>query len=140
MEYFKNLFGGNNSPASNAGGLGTYATFTGTDGSITGLSEDAYKSAISGGYVDGLSKGFDGGNSNGLGKLFNSDSFKGLGTVVGVGSDIWGMLNQKKALKQAEKQWEAEDARANEIMAMNREKYNTFKADKAKLNSQYASA
>lgn len=140
MEYFKNLFGGNNSPASNAGGLGTYATFTGTDGSITGLSEDAYKAAISGGYVDGLSKGFDGGNSNGLGKLFNSDSFKGLGTVVGVGSDIWGMLNQKKALKQAEKQWEAEDARANEIMAMNREKYNTFKADKAKLNSQYASA
>ena len=139
MEYFKNLFGGNNSPASNTGGLGTYATFTGTDGSITGLSEDAYKAAISGGHIDGLSKGFDSGNSNGLGKLFNSDSFKGLGTVVGIGTDIWGMLNQKKALKQAEKQWEAENARANEIMAMNREKYNTFKADKARLNSQYAS-
>ena len=44
----------------------------------------------------------------------------------------------KKALKQAEKQWEAENDRANEIMAMNREKYNTFKADKARLNSQYA--
>ena len=139
MEYFKNLFGGNNSPASNTGGLGTYATFTGTDGSKVGLSEEAYKAAISGGHVEGLSKGFDSGNSNGLGKLFNSDSFKGLGTAVGIGTDIWGMLNQKKALKQAEKQWEAENARANEIMAMNRERYNTFSADKARLNSQYAS-
>ena len=136
MEYFKNMFGGNSSPASNTGGLGTYATFTGTDGSITGLSEDAYKAAISGGHIDGLSKGFD--NSNGLGKLINSDSFKGLGTAVGIGTDIWGMMNQKKALKQAEKAWEAENARANEIMAMNREKYNTYKADKARLNSQYA--
>ena len=138
MEYFKNLFGGYNSPASNTGGLGTYATFTGTDGSITGLSEDAYKAAISGGHIDGLSKGFDSGNSNGLGKLFNSDSFKGLGTAVGIGTDIWGMMNQKKALKQAEKQWEAENARANEIMAMNKEKYETYKADKARLNSEYA--
>ena len=136
MEYFKNLFGGNNSLASNTGGLGTYATFTGTDGSITGLSEDAYKAAISGGHIDGLSKGFD--NSNGLGKLINSDSFKGFGTAVGIGTDIWGMLNQKKALKQAERQWEAENARANRIMAINEEKYNTFKTDKARLNSQYA--
>ena len=140
MEYFKNLFGGNNSSASNAGGLGTYASFKGADGSLTGLSKEAYDAAISAGPIDGLSKGFDSGNSNGLGKLFNSDSFKGLGTVVGIGTDIWGMLNQKKALKQAEKQWEAENARANEIMAMNIEKYNTFKADKARLNSQYASA
>lgn len=140
MEYFKNLFGGNDSPVSNAGGLGTYATMKGTDGSVVGLSQEAYNSAIANGHVDGLSKGFDSGNSNGLGKLFNSDAFKGLGTVVGIGTDIWGMLNQKKALKQAEKQWEAENARANEIMAMNREKYNTFKADKARLNSQYASA
>ena len=136
MEYFTNLFGGNNGLASNTGGLGTYATFTGTDGSITGLSKEAYDAAISAGHVDGLSKGFD--NSNGLGKLINSDSFKGLGTAVGIGTDIWGMSNQEKALKQAEKQLEAENARANEIMAMNIEKYNTFKADKARLNSQYA--
>ena len=136
MEYFKNLFGGNNSSASNAGGLGTYATFTGTDGLLTGLSKEAYDAAISAGHVDGLSKGFD--NSSGLGNLLNSDSFKGLSTAVGVGTDIWGMMNQKKALKQAERQWEAENARANEIMAMNKEKYETYKADKARLNSQYA--
>ena len=136
MEYFKNMFGGNNSPASNTGGLGTYATFTGTDGSITGLSEDAYKAAISGGHVDGLSKGFN--NSTGLGNIINGDTIKGLGTVVGIGTDLWGASLQKKALKQAERQWEAENARANEIMAMNKEKYNTFKADKARLNSQYA--
>lgn len=81
-----------------------------------------------------------GGNSSGLGSLLNSDAFKGFGTAVGIGTDIWGMFNQKKALKQAERQWEAENARANKIMAMNEEKYNTFKADKARLNSQYASA
>jgi len=136
MEYFKNMFGGNSSPASNTGGLGTYATFTGTDGSITGLSEDAYKAAISGdlfGGNNGLAS-----NTGGLGKLINSNSFGGLGTAVGIGTDIWGMLNQKKALKQAERAWEAENARANKIMAMNEEKYNTFKADKARLNSQYA--
>ena len=46
-------------------------------------------------------------------------------------------MNSKKALKQAEKAWEAENNRANEIMAMNREKYNIYKADKARLNSQY---
>ena len=136
MEYFKNLFGGNNSSASNAGGLGTYATFKGADGSLTGLSKEAYDAAISAGHVDGLSKGFD--NSSGLGNLLNSDSFKGLSTGVGIGTDIWGMMNQKKALKQAERQWEAENARANEIMAMNKEKYETYKADKARLNSQYA--
>ena len=138
MEYFKNLFGGYNSPVSNTGGLGTYATFMGTDGSITGLSKEAYDAAISAGHVDGLSKGFD--NSSGLGSLLNSDAFKGFGTAIGIGTDIWGMSNQKKALKQAERQWEAENARANEIMAMNKEKYDTYKADKARLNSQYASA
>ena len=136
MEFFTNLFGGSNSSASNAGGLGTYATFKGTDGSLTGLSKEAYDAAISAGHVDGLSKGFD--NSSGLGNLLNSDSFKGLSTTVGISTDIWGMMNQKKALKQAERQWEAENARANEIMAMNKEKYETYKADKARLNSQYA--
>ena len=138
MEYFKNLFGGNNSSASNAGGLGTYATFKGADGSLTGLSKEAYDAAISAGPVDGLSKGFDTSSSSGLGNLLNSDTIKGLGTGIGIFTDLWGMNNQKKALKQAERQWEAENARANEIMAMNKEKYETYKADKARLNSQYA--
>ena len=138
MEYFKNLFGVNNSSASNAGGLGTYATFKGADGSLTGLSKEAYDAAISAGHVDGLSKGFDTSSSSGLGNLLNSDTIKGLGTGIGIFTDVWGMSNQKKALKQTERQWEAENARANEIMAMNKEKYETYKADKARLNSQYA--
>lgn len=135
MEYFTNLFGGNNGLASSYGGGGTYATFTGTDGSKIGLNKDAYNAAIANGSVDGLSKGFDSGN--GLADFLSSDSLKGIGTIAGIGSGIFNIMNSRKALKQAERQWEAENARANEIMAMNREKYNTYKADKARLNSQY---
>lgn len=69
--------------------------------------------------------------------FLGSDSMKGLGTIAGIGTDLWGISNTLKAQKQAKKQWEAENARANEIMAMNREKYDTYKADKARLNSQY---
>ena len=135
MEYFTNLFGGNNGLASSYGGVGTYATFTGTDGSKIGLNKDAYNAAIANGSVDGLSKGFDSGN--GLADFLSGDSLKGIGTIADIGSDIFNIMNSKKALKQAERAWEAENARANEIMAMNREKYNTYKADKARLNSQY---
>lgn len=70
-------------------------------------------------------------------KFLGSDSMKGLGTIAGIGTDIWGISNTLKSQKQAKKQWEAENARANEIMAMNREKYDTYKADKTRLNSQY---
>ena len=135
MEYFTNLFGGNNGLASSYGGGGTYATFTGTDGSKIGLNKDAYNAAMTNGSVDGLSKGFDSGT--GLADFLSSDSLKGAGAIAGIGSGIFNIMNSKKALKQAEKAWEAENARANEIMAMNREKYNTYKADKARLNSQY---
>ena len=135
MEYFKNLFGGNNGLASSYGGGGTYATFTGTDGSKIGLNKDAYNAAMTNGSVDGLSKGFDSGT--GLADFLSSDSLKGAGAIAGIGSGIFNIMNSKKALKQAEKAWEAENKRANEIMAMNREKYNTYKADKARLNSQY---
>ena len=139
MEYFTNLFGGNNGLASNYGGSGTYATFTGTDGSKIGLNKDAYNAAMTNGSVDGLSKGFE--NSEGFGaglaNFLSSDYLKGAGAIAGIGSGIFNIMNSKKALKQAERAWEAENARANEIMAMNREKYNTYKADKARLNSQY---
>ena len=138
MEYFTNLFGWNNGLASNFGGTGTYATFTGTDGSKIGLNQDAYNAAIANGSVDGLSKGFDSSTGTGLANFLSSDSLKGAGTIAGIGSDIFNIMNSRKALKQAERAWEAENARANEIMAMNREKYNTYKADKARLNSQYA--
>ena len=134
-KFFTDLFGGNNGLASSYGGVGTYATLTGTDGSKIGLNKDAYDAAISNGYVDGLSKGFDSGN--GLADFLSSDYLKGLGTIAGIGSGVFNIMNSNKALKQAERAWEAENARANEIMAMNREKYNTYKADKARLNSQY---
>lgn len=69
--------------------------------------------------------------------FLGSDSMKGLGTLAGIGTDIFGIMNANKAQKQAKKQWGAENARADELMAINREKYNTYKADKARLNSQY---
>ena len=136
-KFFTDLFGGNNGLASSYGGGGTYATFTGTDGSKIGLNKDAYDAAISNGYVDELSKGFDSGTGTGLANFLQSDTLKGLGTISGIGSGVFNIMNSNKALKQAERAWEAENARANEIMAMNREKYNTYKADKARLNSQY---
>ena len=70
--------------------------------------------------------------------FLGSDSMKGLGAVAGIGTDLWGISNTLKSQKQAKKQWGAENSRANEIMAMNREKYDTYKADKTRLNSQYA--
>ena len=141
MEFFTNLFGwGNNGLASKYGGIGEYATYTGTDGSKIGLNKDAYNAAISNGSIDGLSKGFEnsGGLGSGLSGFLSSDTLKGASAIAGIGSGIFNIMNSKKALKQAERAWEAENARANEIMAMNREKYNTYKADKARLNSQYA--
>ena len=84
--------------------------------------------------IGSVDKGFMGNTMDFLG----SDSMKGLGTAVGIGTDIWGISNTLKSQKQAKKQWEAENSRANEIMAMNREKYDTYKADKTRLNSQYA--
>ena len=67
----------------------------------------------------------------------SSDTMKGVGTIGGLAMSGLGALNTMKAQKQVKQQWEAENARANEIMAMNREKYNQFKADRSKLNSQY---
>lgn len=69
--------------------------------------------------------------------FLGSDAMKGVGTVAGIGLGLANIFNSMSAQKQAKKQWEAENARANELMAMNREKYNTYKADKARLNSQY---
>lgn len=67
-----------------------------------------------------------------------SDSAKNAIGIGGLALSGFGALNNYKAGKQAKKQWEAENARANEIMAMNREKYQTYKADKARLNSGYS--
>ena len=66
--------------------------------------------------------------------------FEGLGKGIGLGLDVMGIMNQRKGAKLAKQAWEAENARANEIMAMNREKYDTFKKDKAALNASYSGA
>ena len=93
-----------------------------------GLSDGIFSSIFGkDGYVADVNKSLEG-----------VGGFSGLGTIAGIGTDIFGIVNQNKALRQASKAWEAENARANDIMAMKKEQYDTFKADKAKLNSEYA--
>ena len=144
MEYFTNLFGGS---SGNNGGLaytlgnngnGSYVVSNGSNSYTYGNAADAAAG------LDGLNFGTSQAGSaagNGLGSglsgFLSSDTLKGLGTIAGIGSGVFNIINSRSALKQAERAWEAENARANEIMAMNREKYNTYKADKARLNSQY---
>ena len=144
MEYFKNLFGGNKGGLAYTlgnNGNGSYIASNGSNSYTYGNAADA-ASALddlnfgigqTGGGVGSSGEGF----GAGLADFPSGDSLKGVGTIAGIGSGIFNIMNSKKALKQAERQWEAENARANEIMAMNREKYNTYKADKARLNSQY---
>lgn len=68
-----------------------------------------------------------------------TDSAKNAIGLGGLAFTGFGADNNYKAGQQAKKQWEAENARANEIMAMNREKYATYKADRDRLNSGYSS-
>ena len=143
MEYFKNLFGGGNNGGlaytlSNNGN-GSYVASNGSNSYTYGNAMDAAAG------LDDLNFGTSqagstagGGLGSGLSGFLSSDSLKGAGAIAGIGSGIFNIMNSRKALKQAERAWEAENNRANEIMAMNREKYNTYKADKARLNSQYA--
>ena len=113
-------------------------TYAGTDGVSTNLTTPEFNAIKSSGVTEGLEEG-------GLSSMLSSPNnalsgiggIKGLGTIAGIGTDIYGIVNQNKALKQAKTAWEAENARANEVMAMNKEKYETFKADKAKLNAGY---
>ena len=96
----------------------------------TGLDFNTWKSSMGIGDVD----------KNILGKttdFLGSDTMKGLGTIGSLGLGVFNIMNTRDAQKQAKQMWEAENARANELMAMNKEKYETYKADKAKLNSQY---
>lgn len=81
------------------------------------------------GYLGSLNKDLEG-----------IGGFEGLGKGIGLGLDVMGIMNQRKGAKLAKQAWEAENARANEIMAMNREKYDTFKKDKAALNASYSGA
>ena len=141
MEYFKDWFGGGNNGLAytlSNNGNGSYVASNGSNSYTYGNATDAAAA------LDGLNFGTGqvgstagDGFGSGLSGFLSSDALKGAGAIAGIGSGIFNIMNSKKALKQAERAWEAENNRANEIMAMNREKYNTYKADKARLNSQY---
>ena len=142
MEYFNNLFGGNKGGLAYTlgnNGNGSYVASNGSNSYTYGNAADAASALDDLNFGIGQTGGGSSGEGFGAGlaNFLSSDSLKGAGAIAGIGSGIFNIMNSKKALKQAEKAWEAENARANEIMAMNREKYNTYKADKARLNSQY---
>lgn len=116
-------------------------TYTGSDGVSVNLTAPEFNAIKSSGVTDGLDAG-------GLSSLISNPNealsgiggFEGLGKGVGLGLNVMGIMNQRKGAKLAKQAWEAENARANEIMAMNREKYDTFKKDKAALNASYSGA
>ena len=140
MEYFKDLFGGNKGGLAYTlgnSGNGSYVVSNGSNSYTYGNAADAAAGLddLNLGTSQASASGY--GLGSGLSGFLSSDGLKGAGTIAGIGSGIFNIMNSKKALKQAERAWEAENNRANEIMAMNREKYNTYKADKARLNSQY---
>ena len=142
MEYFKNLFGGNKGGLAYTlgnSGNGSYVASNGSNSYTYGNAADAASALDDLNFGIGQTGGGSSGEGFGAGlaNFLSSDSLKGAGAIAGIGSGIFNIMNSNKALKQAERAWEAENARANEIMAMNREKYNTYKADKARLNSQY---
>jgi len=61
----------------------------------------------------------------------------GLSTGVSIIGGINDIMNSRRAIKSAEKQLSKDNARKDELMAMNREKYNTYKADRARLAAEY---
>lgn len=76
-------------------------------------------------------------DSSGIMGALGSDAMKGVNTVGGLAMSGLGIWNQMSAQKQAKKQWEAENDRANQVMAMNTERYNQWKTDRNRLNSEY---
>ena len=76
--------------------------------------------------------------NNGMFDWLGSDSMKGISTIGGLGLGAFNIWNSMNAQEQAKKQWEAENARADKILGMNTERYEQWKADKNRLNSQYA--
>ena len=138
MSYFTNWFGGGNNGLAytlSNNGNGSYVASNGSNSYTYGNATDAASALADLNFGVGQTVG--GGSGNLLGSGL-SGYLSGASAIAGIGSDIFNIMNARKALKQAERAWEAENARANEIMAMNREKYNTYKKDKARLNSQYA--
>ena len=124
-----------------------YSNIVNSDGTSLWSPEQWQNFGAQGGTVDANNNLVFGSNNlntgtntsgGGLMIFLGSDSAKNAIGIGGLALSGFGALNTYKAGKQAKKQWEAENARANEIMDMNREKYNTYKADKAKLNAGYS--
>ena len=86
----------------------------------------------------GAAGGTIGDTGSGFMNWMGTDSAKNTIGLGGLAMSGFGAYNNYQAGQQAKKQWEAENARANEIMAMNREKYATYKADKERLNAGYS--
>ena len=131
--FLESLFG----TSSNAGGAGTQ--FSDGMGNLYGSAAEANKMQANFSMDDIVTPiNNTGSTGGGFMNWLGTDSAKNAIGTGGLALSGFGALNTYKAGKQAKKQWEAENARANEIMAMNREKYNTYKADKAKLNAGYS--
>ena len=80
-------------------------------------------------------------NMDGTGALGLWDDIGGMEGLTAGTDVIFSTIdlgNKNKAMKLAKQNWEAENARANEIMAMNRDKYNTFKQDSKDLQAKYS--
>lgn len=131
--FLDSLFG----TSSNAGGVGT--RFSDGTGNLYVSAAEANKMQADFSMDDIVTPiNNTGSTGGGFMDWMGTDTAKNAIGVGGLALSGFGALNAYKAGKQAKKQWEAENARANEIMAMNREKYNTYKADKARLNSGYS--
>ena len=131
--FLDSLFG----TSSNAGGAGT--KYSDGMGNLYGSAAEANKMQADFSMDDIVTPiNNTGSPEGGFMNWLGTDTAKNAIGIGGLALSGFGAYNTYKAGKQAKKQWEAENARANEIMAMNREKYNTYKADKAKLNAGYS--
>lgn len=135
----KGLFDWSLNEAGKGGSFVASPQFSDGMGNLYGSAADANKMQAAFSMDDVVTPinniGNDGG---GFTNWLGSDAAKNAIGIGGLALSGFGARNNYKAGKQAKKQWEAENARANEIMAMNREKYQTYKADKARLNSGYS--
>lgn len=103
------------------------------DVKVPNFTDSAYNTELPNSVV--INNGNTGG---GFMDWMGTDSAKNAIGLGGLAFTGFGAVNNYKAGKQAKKQWEAENARANEIMAMNREKYATYKADRERLSKEYS--
>ena len=130
--FLESLFG-----TTNVSGAGT--KFSDGMGNLYGNAADANKMQAAFSMDDIVTPiNKTGSTDGGFMDWMGSDSAKNAIGIGGLALSGFGAYNAYNAAKQAKKQWEAENARANEIMAMNKEKYETYKADKARLNAGYS--